>query len=174
MKQGMVVHACNPTYSGVGGGRSRNMRPALAKLVRPFLKNKIKTKGLGHSSNGRALAYYTQVPVLKKKKKKNLYSLSTSKLALTDEGNRLKTNHPCQKHLTLFQKFPIEDSAFKFILLSNLEAQVSQCARQRRDEPLKKQDSKGTYQTEHEGLLCDLLKSGEISLLNFAFYLRLE
>jgi hypothetical protein len=36
--------------------------PALAKLSRPYPQNKIQTKELGHGSNGKALALYTQGP----------------------------------------------------------------------------------------------------------------
>jgi hypothetical protein len=44
---GMVVHACNPSSSGGRGRRISSLRPAQAKSVRPYLKNKIKTTGLG-------------------------------------------------------------------------------------------------------------------------------
>jgi hypothetical protein len=33
----MVAHACNPVYSG-GKGKDYKLRPAWAKLVRPYLK----------------------------------------------------------------------------------------------------------------------------------------
>jgi hypothetical protein len=36
-----------------------SLRLAQAKLaIRPYLENKIKTKGWGHNSSGRPLAYY--------------------------------------------------------------------------------------------------------------------
>jgi hypothetical protein len=52
-RPGMLVHY-NPSYSGGGGRRISSSRPAQAKLVRPYIKNKIQTKGLGHGSSGRA------------------------------------------------------------------------------------------------------------------------
>jgi hypothetical protein len=39
---GIVVNAYNPSYSGGRGKRIINSRPALAKLVRSYLKTKIK------------------------------------------------------------------------------------------------------------------------------------
>jgi hypothetical protein len=54
----MVVHTCCPSYSGDRGRRIESSRPARAMLVKPCLKTKIKTKRLGHSSNGRALALH--------------------------------------------------------------------------------------------------------------------
>jgi hypothetical protein len=51
----MVVHACNPTYSEDGSRRITSFRPAQAKLVKPYIKNKkIQTKWL--RGVGRALA----------------------------------------------------------------------------------------------------------------------
>jgi hypothetical protein len=40
-KPGMMVHACNPGYLGGRSRRILSSRPARAKLVRPYLKNKI-------------------------------------------------------------------------------------------------------------------------------------
>jgi hypothetical protein len=45
-KPGMVVHTCNPSYSGGRGRRISTLKSAQAKLVRLCLKNK-NTKGLG-------------------------------------------------------------------------------------------------------------------------------
>jgi hypothetical protein len=43
----LVAHACNPSYWGSGGRRTRNFRLDREKVAtRPFLKNKIKTKRL--------------------------------------------------------------------------------------------------------------------------------
>jgi hypothetical protein len=44
---GMAVHTCNPSYSGGEGRRISISRSAKAKLVRPYLKNKIKRAGGG-------------------------------------------------------------------------------------------------------------------------------
>jgi hypothetical protein len=45
---GVVVYTCNPNYSGEGGRRISSLRLAWAKVVaRPYLKDKITTKGLG-------------------------------------------------------------------------------------------------------------------------------
>jgi hypothetical protein len=41
----VVLHVCNPSYSG-GGGRILSLRPAQAKLGRACLKNKTQTKGV--------------------------------------------------------------------------------------------------------------------------------
>jgi hypothetical protein len=38
---------CELSYSESGGRRIMSSRPTPAKLTRPYLKNKIKTKGLG-------------------------------------------------------------------------------------------------------------------------------
>jgi hypothetical protein len=44
---GMVVHACNPRYSG-GGGRRITVLEYLGKVsLRSYLKNKLKVKWLG-------------------------------------------------------------------------------------------------------------------------------
>jgi hypothetical protein len=43
----MVVHAYRPSYSG-GGSRRITSENRLGKRERPYLKNKLKTKGLGH------------------------------------------------------------------------------------------------------------------------------
>jgi hypothetical protein len=40
----MVVHTCNPSYSGVGGGRIKRPRPTWAKVVSSHFKNKNKNK----------------------------------------------------------------------------------------------------------------------------------
>jgi hypothetical protein len=40
-KLGVVVLACNPSFSGGRVRRITNLRPAQAKLVRSYLKNKI-------------------------------------------------------------------------------------------------------------------------------------
>jgi hypothetical protein len=42
-KQSKVVHSSNLSYSG-GRGRIGSLRPAQAQIVRPSLKNKIKTE----------------------------------------------------------------------------------------------------------------------------------
>jgi hypothetical protein len=42
----MVVHSCNPSYSGRRDRRLTSSKPAQAKLSRPYLENKIKIKGL--------------------------------------------------------------------------------------------------------------------------------
>jgi hypothetical protein len=47
---GTVVPTYNSSYLGGGGRRIENSRPVEVKLTRPF-QNKIKTKGLGWSSN---------------------------------------------------------------------------------------------------------------------------
>jgi hypothetical protein len=39
-----VVHICNPSYSR---GRDRRIEDSQAKLAKPYLENKLKTKGLG-------------------------------------------------------------------------------------------------------------------------------
>jgi hypothetical protein len=52
----MVVHACNPSYSRVGGRRIANLRPVRSKKARPYLRNEIQTKELGYGSSDRALA----------------------------------------------------------------------------------------------------------------------
>jgi hypothetical protein len=44
---GMVVHTCNPSYSGGRGKRITSSRTAWAKLVRPYLKKKKKERILG-------------------------------------------------------------------------------------------------------------------------------
>jgi hypothetical protein len=41
-----MVHACNISFLG-GGGRIVSLRPVQAKLARPWLKNKVKTKRAG-------------------------------------------------------------------------------------------------------------------------------
>jgi hypothetical protein len=43
----MVVHKCNPSYSGSGGRRIESLRSVGAKLGRLYFKYKIQTKGLG-------------------------------------------------------------------------------------------------------------------------------
>jgi hypothetical protein len=40
----MVGHTCNFSYLGCRGGNIASLRLALAKLVRPYLKNKIQNK----------------------------------------------------------------------------------------------------------------------------------
>jgi hypothetical protein len=50
----MVTYAYRPSYSGDGGRRIR--------VWRPYLKNKLKAKGLEHTSNGRVLAYQVGGP----------------------------------------------------------------------------------------------------------------
>jgi hypothetical protein len=54
-KMDVVVHACNPSYLGGRGRKISNLRPACAKVTRPYLKNKIKTNRLGYSLSGREL-----------------------------------------------------------------------------------------------------------------------
>jgi hypothetical protein len=46
-KPDMCVHACNPNYSGGRGRRVTSSRPAQTWVMRPSLKDKIQTKGLG-------------------------------------------------------------------------------------------------------------------------------
>jgi hypothetical protein len=41
-----MVHACNPNYSE-GGGTRITVQDQLDKSTRPYLKNKVKAKGLG-------------------------------------------------------------------------------------------------------------------------------
>jgi hypothetical protein len=55
-----MVHAWNPSHSGCKGRRLSNLRPAQVKIARFCLKNRIKNKGLGASSIGRALALDVQ------------------------------------------------------------------------------------------------------------------
>jgi hypothetical protein len=43
----MVVHVCNPNYTAGRGRRIMSSFAIQTKLVRPYLKNKIQTKGLG-------------------------------------------------------------------------------------------------------------------------------
>jgi hypothetical protein len=77
-----VVHICNPIYSGGGDRRSSSVRPDQAKLVRPCLKSKIKTKGLGVQ-----LKWYSKYKALgaipsttkKKKKKRERQNKQTKK-----------------------------------------------------------------------------------------------
>jgi hypothetical protein len=56
----MMVHACNPSYSAVRDKKMVSSRSSQAKLARPYIKKKIKTKDREPSSNGRVLIY--QVP----------------------------------------------------------------------------------------------------------------
>jgi hypothetical protein len=42
---GMVAHACNSGYSG-GKGKRITFKAGLGKIVIPYLKNKLKAKGL--------------------------------------------------------------------------------------------------------------------------------
>jgi hypothetical protein len=66
LKPDVMVHACNRSYSGARGRRITGLRPAWAKVVvKPCLKNKIKTKGPGHNSSGTVLAYHMQEPQFK-------------------------------------------------------------------------------------------------------------
>jgi hypothetical protein len=45
--QGVVVHVCNPSYMGGGGGGTRIMVHGwLGKSLRPYLKHKLNVKGL--------------------------------------------------------------------------------------------------------------------------------
>jgi hypothetical protein len=54
MCPGMVVHTglWNPSYLRDRGRKILDVRPALAELARPYLKNKL--KGLGWGSSDRA------------------------------------------------------------------------------------------------------------------------
>jgi hypothetical protein len=58
----MVVHTNNLSYLGGRGKSTARSRPAQAKLVKPYLKNKIKFKkkkgkrDSGYSSSGRVFA----------------------------------------------------------------------------------------------------------------------
>jgi hypothetical protein len=45
-KSGMVVHTSNPSYAGGRGRKDQNPRPALAKSMRPYVKNNLKQNGL--------------------------------------------------------------------------------------------------------------------------------
>jgi hypothetical protein len=58
------MHACNPSYMGGRGRMMLSLRPALAKLVGLYLKNKIKTKGLGGIAqvSGVGLEFNLQYP----------------------------------------------------------------------------------------------------------------
>jgi hypothetical protein len=59
---GMVSHSCNPSYSESRVRRIGRSRPALAKLVRPYLKNKIQIKrcwSIAQSSRELVLAKQT-------------------------------------------------------------------------------------------------------------------
>jgi hypothetical protein len=55
MKQGVVAHTCDPSYSEdeVEGSRSK---AGPGKITRPYLKNKLKKKDWEHGSRGRAFA----------------------------------------------------------------------------------------------------------------------
>jgi hypothetical protein len=55
-KLGVVVHACDPSYSGGRGGRVMVWGQPKGKSMRPYLKIKLKAKGLWCKSSGRALA----------------------------------------------------------------------------------------------------------------------
>jgi hypothetical protein len=46
-KPGVLVHACNPSYSGGRSRRIMSLRPNWAKLVRSYLKNKNISKRAG-------------------------------------------------------------------------------------------------------------------------------
>jgi hypothetical protein len=50
---GMLKTLGNPIYLGGGGRRIMKPRPTWAKLLTPYLRNKIKTKGLRHGLRGR-------------------------------------------------------------------------------------------------------------------------
>jgi hypothetical protein len=56
----MVGHAYNPSYSGARGGsitvQGQPCKKKKKKIVRSCLKKQTKSKGLGHSSSGKALA----------------------------------------------------------------------------------------------------------------------
>jgi hypothetical protein len=54
-KLGMVVQACNCSYSGGRNWKIMNSMLSLAKLARHYLKNKIRRKGLGHRLSVRVL-----------------------------------------------------------------------------------------------------------------------
>jgi hypothetical protein len=53
---GVVVHTSNPSFSGGRDRRIMSLKSAWANLGRPYLRNKIKTKGLGCDSSDRELA----------------------------------------------------------------------------------------------------------------------
>jgi hypothetical protein len=57
----LMVHTCNPSNSGGRGRRILSSRQARAKLVRPYLKNKIK-RGWRGVSSGRAPAQHVLGP----------------------------------------------------------------------------------------------------------------
>jgi hypothetical protein len=50
---GVVTHTYNPSYPG---GSEAGLRLAPGKIRRPYLKNKLKQKGLLHGSSSRVLA----------------------------------------------------------------------------------------------------------------------
>jgi hypothetical protein len=69
---GMVGQAYNPSFSRGKGRRMKSSKPAQARLVRPYLENKIK----GCGSSGRVPASHGQGPEFKpyyhqKKREKN-------------------------------------------------------------------------------------------------------
>jgi hypothetical protein len=43
---GVVVHTCNPSYWGGGGGRVMSLSQTWTKLVRAYFENKIKAERL--------------------------------------------------------------------------------------------------------------------------------
>jgi hypothetical protein len=42
----MVMHACNPRELEDAGWRITSLKPAQSKVVKPYINNKIKMKGL--------------------------------------------------------------------------------------------------------------------------------
>jgi hypothetical protein len=65
------LYACNSSYSGGGDRERTSSRPVRAKLVRPYVKNKTKAKGLGVQFNGKVLKYESLglIPITARKKK---------------------------------------------------------------------------------------------------------
>jgi hypothetical protein len=56
LEPGMVVHACNPSYTGGIGRRITIRGMPLAKNERPYLKSNGSRKGWRYGSNDRVLA----------------------------------------------------------------------------------------------------------------------
>jgi hypothetical protein len=67
----VVVHTCNPSYLGGGGGKIvvRGYQGKIAR-TRPYLKNKQSKKYWGCGSSGRTFKALSSTPIPPKKKKK--------------------------------------------------------------------------------------------------------
>jgi hypothetical protein len=70
-----VLHSCNPNYWKGGHRRIASSRAARSKFVRPYLKNKTKTKGVGACLKWQSTCFIcerpcVQTPVPQEKKKK--------------------------------------------------------------------------------------------------------